>query len=1002
MQDPSPLCRIEMFGPLCVARGDLRITRFVSQKTACLLGYLALHRNRSHTRERLVDLLWPDLTPEAGRDNLSTSLSSLRRQIETADVPKGAIFQADRLTVGLGRERVATDVAEFDLCLQQAEQEPDAGARARLFGQAVALYRGDLMDGHYDEWIVRAQSEYRERFTATLARWSTALEEAGDLEAALSAVRRVIEADHFQEAAYLNQMRLLVRLGRKPAAQETSARLRQWLLEEMDTEPSPEFEAAAERILQESPTALPGRRISSLSELAEGRSTSVSPPARGPEPALPPALLRSRPPQPVLPFHLTRFFGREEEAAQLRKLLLPPSDFLDGERLVTVIGPGGTGKTRLAIELGRQLADEFGGRVWFLPLADLRHGSEIPRALLHVLQRSQVAGVEPLDQALQILGDGESAGRSLLILDNLEQLLGEERLPDGGTPAETTVGIVQRLLEGAPLLSCLVTSRTCLRLGGEREFPLGPLMLPGESASPETLLACGSVALYVDRALAAKPDFAVTASNAEAVSALCRRLEGMPLAIEMAAAWAKSLPPARMLERLDRQLDLLVSRRRDLPPRHQSLRATIEWSYELVAPDLQRLFAALAVFQGGWALEAAEAVCGAEALFGLEALRSHSLVVLEENEEQTRYRLLEPLREFAAERLETFGERLTCRLAHLAYFLRFAEDRAQAFWGPRQSAIFADLEREQENLRTALDTALEADPEAGLRLATALFRYWQRHALREGSSRFAALLQHPRAQEPTLVRAGALNGAGILAFMQADYSHARTLHTESLAIARAQGDLRTEANALHGLANSYHYEHRHEEARPLFLECLELRKLLNDKTGMASLLHSLGNHEMLEERYETARAYMAQSLALRREIGDQVACASTLGALGQLARKEGNLEAAEEAAREALPIFHASGVLSNVALCLGDLANIAYSREQWERAVVLLGAVDSVRATSGFPHPPHGRASREEQERELREALGDSVFDRAWQSGAAMNAAEAVSFALEAVDDAGS
>jgi len=703
----------------------------------------------------------------------------------------------------------------------------------------------------------------------------------------------------------------------------------------------------------------------------------------------------SRAPQAPLPLHLTRFLGRAKEAAELRALLVPQSDFADAERLVTVTGPGGAGKTRLAIELGRQLAEEFGGRVWFVPLADLRDGAEIPRALLHALQLNPVSGVDPLEQALsKLCGTGGSA-RSLLILDNLEQLLGAEPLPGGGTSAEETVAFMQRLLTEAPTLTCLVTSRICLRLGGEREFALGPLTLPEAAVRPEALLAFESVALYVDRALAAKPDFALTVNNGEAVATLCRRLEGMPLAIEMAAAWAKSLPPAKMLERLDRQLDLLVSLRRDLPPRHRSLRATIEWSYELLSAELQRLFAGLSIFRGGWSLEAAEAVCGADALFGLEELRSQSLVVLEESEEQPRYRLLEPLREFAAERLEALEEGFSRRRAHLAYFLNFAEARTRGVWGPRQREIFEDLDRERENLRAALDTGHEEDIEGALRLATALFRYWQRHAVREGTARFAALLSHPLAQRHTLVRASALNGAGILAFMQADYVHSRALHTEALTIAQELGDIRTEANALHGIGNSYYSEQRYEETRALFLQCLALRTILDDRVGMASLWHSLGNLEMAEDRFETAREYMQQALALRREFGDSVTSASTLAALGQLARKEGDLEEAERLAREALPIFHASGGLFNVALCLGDLMYVARSREQWERATTLLAAATAVRAEGGFPYPSHEGSGQEEQRRPLREALGDAAFDRAWKTGDSMSTAEAVAFALD-------
>ncbi len=808
-------CRIELLGGLRATQGDRTITRFRTQKTGALLAYLAYHRNRSHPRELLIEILWPEADLASGRNNLSLALSSLRRQFEPPGVPAGAILTTDRANVALNPALVTTDAAEFEALVNAAGSE-DGPERLQALAEAAALYRGPLLPGYYEEWIEPERARLAEAYLAALRALARHHAQARDFPRALDYARRAVAADPLREEAHRSVMRLLAAAGQLSAALAQYRELEAVLRRELDRGPSERTRQLAREIEEAAGKGAPVRRqpagaaTTRLGALeASQRSGSDGAPVPGapvtPSPC-PAALVPSTAPRDAtatrgawtLPLQLTRFFGRETELERLADLLHPgrqgssgaevqgprgaegqedprrqgskgareqgrtgpeppcaPVPLLprslaapDETRLVTLTGPGGTGKTRLAVEAARRLLNRFSGAVWFVPLADVSDARLLPEAIGDALRLPRSPGTDPFDLATEIL----ARQPSLLVMDNLEQVI-EEAAP-----------FLQRLIERVPTLTCLVTSRQRLDLSAESEYSVTPLPTPRGIDTPERLVEFDSVRLFVDRAQAVRPDFQVTNQNAPAVAELCDRLEGIPLAIELAAARAQVLSPAQMVQQLSplrrptswvpregqgegsRRFDVLVSRRRDAVERHRTLRATLDWSYRLLSPDLQRMFARLSVFQGGWSLAAAEAVCDEPAaLDRLEELRACSLVLAGEDgtarEGQVRFRMLDTLSEYAAGQLSP-PDLADARRRHLGYFLLLAEEAEPQLHGPRQGEWLDRLETERANFRAAPDCRLAS---ASLLLSGASGRFaatWWRAV--------SFLRSYSRASPPTI------------------------------------------------------------------------------------------------------------------------------------------------------------------------------------------------------------------------------------------------------------
>jgi predicted ATPase/Tfp pilus assembly protein PilF len=653
-----------------------------------------------------------------------------------------------------------------------------------------------------------------------------------------------------------------------------------------------------------------------------------------PAPSFPP--LRAPAACPTnLPAQLNRFFGREAEMRQLQQRLLTA-----GTRLLTLSGPGGTGKTRLAIEVASRLLEPFSGAVWFVPLADVSDVAGLVPAVQEALQLPRLSEAAPLEQVLEAL----SKQPCLLVLDNFEQLV------------EEGAAVVQTLLAEAPTLMCLLTSRRRLNLAGERELTLLPLPVPDVPDMPEPLLEMASVQLFVDRAQAARADFQLTRSNAQAVAELCRHLEGIPLALELAAARAQVMSPAQMLGQLANRLDFFVNRQRNTAARHKTLRTTIAWSYRLLSAELQQLFARLSVFRGGWTAEAAEVICEAEAPEGAEPgperaldrlaqLRECSLIFTQEEADTIRFQMLETLREYASEQMSP-AQRRQVQQRHIRYFLDLAEVAAPQLQGSEQASWLERLETEHSNLRAALEWCLREEakgeedslsPEAlGLRLAGALHRFWLVPGyLNEGRAYLTQALARAGATAKTKARAEALNGAGNLACNQGDFADAHRLHEESLAISRESGDLRGAANSLNGLGNVAYEQGDYAGARRFHEESLSIQRELGDRQGIANSLNNLGSVIHYQGDYCAATSLYAQSLSIRRELEDLRGIANSLNNLGNAAYDQGDYAGARRFHEESLSIRRELGYKRGIANSLNNLGNVAYEQGDCETARTL-------------------------------------------------------------------
>jgi predicted ATPase/class 3 adenylate cyclase len=688
-----------------------------------------------------------------------------------------------------------------------------------------------------------------------------------------------------------------------------------------------------------------------------------------------------------LPAQPTPLVGRERELKEVRDLLRT-----EGVRLLTLMGPGGIGKTRLGLQVAAELLDEFEDGVFFVALAPIIDPALVASAIAEPLGVVE-AGDQPLEESLK----GYLRGKELLLLlDNFEQVL-------AGAP------LVGELLSVCPKLKVLATSRSVLRIYGEQEYPVPPLELPRPGRLPpiDRLSQYEAVRLFIERAKAARPDFSVTDENAPAVAEICARLDGLPLAIELAAARIKLLTPGAMLERLGSRLKLLHGGSRDLPERQRTLRGTIEWSHALLEEGERVLFARLAVFSGGRTLEAIETICDArgdlpvDALEGVSSLLDKSLLRQEEGPEgEPRFVMLETIHEYARERLEASGEAEEVRRLHAAYFLALAEEAEPELSGADQLACLERLEAEHDNMRAALSWSLEKEPETALRLAVALARFWEKRSyFSEGSSWLeAALRLSDRVEAATThsaTRARLLSEAGTFAFFRTDFEHAIVLHGKALELYQELGDDSGVAFALLCLGAQHMEKGDHERAAPFLEEALALSHRIGDKRNIAGTLHNLAEVERQRGNYERAKALGMESIALLREMEDKWQLGMVVGWLGLLAVWSGDdHDLAERSLEEALALDRELGNWAYGAYCLESFAGLAGARAQGSRAARLWGAAEALRTNIGAPRPLDARLLYEPSMAAARAQLGEAAWEAAFAEGMAMSPEEAAEYAL--------
>jgi predicted ATPase/class 3 adenylate cyclase len=682
-----------------------------------------------------------------------------------------------------------------------------------------------------------------------------------------------------------------------------------------------------------------------------------------------------------LPTQRTTFVGRKREVARVRELLRGPG-------LLTLTGPGGSGKTRLALQAAGGLLEDYRDGVFLVELAPITDPRLIPSSIADSVG-ARAEGARPvLDTLLDHVRDQEM----LLILDNFEQVL--EAAP-----------VVVDLLAVAPRMRILVTSREPLHITGEQELAVPPLSLPDtrEPSTPTHLARFESVALFVQRASAVDPGFRITKENAAAAAELCRRLDGLPLAIELAASRVKLLSPEAILDRLERRLELLTGGPIDVPPRQRTLREAIGWSYDLLDEPERAVFRRLSVFAGGWTLNAAKDVASPAAEFRpdvldvLGSLVDKSLVRrVTTDSGAVRFGMLETIREFGSEQLGAAGEAEATHVRHSSFFLGVAEEAEPHLRGREQKRWLDKLELEHDNLRAALRWAIDSGrAENGLRLVGALWRFWHLHGhLAEGRNWAEEVLALPGSALRNVERAKALTALGGVAYWQEDMLATRRAYEEALAIARELDDRSAEAEGLYNMAYPPAYEGDMATAVATIQKARALFEDLGIHRGVADSLWLLAIVARLEGDNRTARARAEESLRMHREIGDRFGMTDALHVLGRIALADGDLATAGTSFLEALANDEQVGNRTGMGIVLDNLAGKASAEGQHLRAVRLGGASEAIKEAAGG-HAPPPLIDLPDPREAARDELGDAAVAAAWEEGRAMTLDQALAYARE-------
>ena len=925
---------MSLLGPV-EAVGDDGPIVLGGQRQRALLALLALHANTFVPRARIVDALWGERPPPSAANAIQVAVHGLRR-----------VLGAERIETRGGAYRLRLQPGELDLdrFRELARREPRGPAdEAATLASALALWRGTpLADLGELPFAQDESARLEELRLGALERRLDADLACGRHDALVPELERLVREHPYRERLHGQLMLALYRCGRQADALEAYRRARGELVEALGVEPSTALQELERAILRQ--------------------DAAVAAPERA----------RRRP----LPVSPTPLVGRELDLAAVAATLRDPA-----VRLVTLTGAGGTGKTRLALAVAAELERELADGACFVGLAALTDPELVGATVARALDVAERPG-EPLEH---VLAEALRGRELLVVLDNCERVA-------------AAAPLVSALLAEAPGLLVLATSRTPLRLRGEHELPVPPLPVPRrEDAGDAAALARNpSVALFAARARAVRPDFRLGAASAPAVAEICRSLDGLPLALELAAARCGVLAPQELLARLERRLDVLTGGPRDLPARQQTLRAAIDWSHDLLERPARELFAALAVFSGGCTLAAAEAVCGAD-LDAVSALVEQSLLRRDEAAPgEPRFRMLETIREYARERLDELPAAGELRRRHAEHFLALAEQAEQHLTGPEAPVWLERLEREHDNLRAALAWA-GADPERHeleLRLAAAAQYFWRmRGHLGEGRRWLEAALARG-GEAPVPVRGRALHAAAIFVDRQGDHAEARRLYEESLALFRTAGDDRLVARTLAELGGMAILEEDYDRAIELYDETIPLFRESGDLRALTVTLSNLASAVGLQGDYERARELGHEALALARERGDGDQMGISLHNLGRNALSR---EAFDEAAghfRESIEVGVGLGYKELLAYCLLGCGELATASGEARAAARLLGAGAAQFDELGVPLGPEEREGYARSLERLRDELGEGELERLLATGRALPLEDAVGEAL--------
>lgn len=898
--DGVPPLRIELLGRFRVAVGPRMVadTAWHLRKSQSLVKLLALAPGHRVHREQLEEALWPGFPPAAAANNLYRALHFARRAIDPAAPARGPYLHLrDEIVVLAPADRLWIDVEAFESAATAARQRQDAAA----YHAALDLYAGELLpDDRFAEWTEQHRETLRAQFLALLVELAALHEARADYPAAIAALERAIGQEPAHEAAHVGLMRIHAAMGQRHQALRQYQRLAHALREALDAEP----DVATEHLYR---------------EIRAGRTAAVQlAPAA-------PARVRDN-----LPSSLTSFVGREREITVVRRLI--------GEsRLLTLTGPGGCGKTRLALCAAADLAaapsphwpPDFPHGVWFIELAALADPKIVPQAITTVLGLSEVPGQPLVETLVAYLRDK----RLLLVLDNCEHLV------------TACAALAEALLRACPLLRLLATSREPLGCPGETTWRVPPLILPDLRNLPPTerLAECEAVRLFVERTRSSQPDFTLTDQNAAAVAEVCRRLDGLPLAIELAAARVELLGVAGLAAHLDDRFRLLTRSHRGAPPRQQTLRAAIDWSYDLLDELERALWRRLAVFTGGFTLEPAEAVCAGDRIAAsdvlplLAALVDKSLVGVDERPGATRYSLLETIRQYGDEKLEAAGEAAALRTRHRDWCVALAEEGERELRGPRSEPWMERLDQELPNLRAALDWSHDdaGGAAAEIRLFAGLGQFFCiRGYFSEGRERAVHALARLDEVSPLVAASGCIV-EGLSGWIRGEFTHAKGWLERGLPLARASGEPWWIAGAIGGLGVVSADLGDNERALAMCQEALTLYGELGDEWGLAWAHCGLARVARGQGDYARAAALYEEALVHARQVANDTTIAYTLQHLGLTRQLQGDYARATAAYEAAQALWQKLSSQQGIAQSLTHLGLLARLEGDFARAAAI-------------------------------------------------------------------
>jgi len=926
-----------------------------SRPAQSLFAYLILSAGTAHRREKLAGMLWPDSLEETARDNLRHALWRIRKALPPE--PKTEYLLTDDLSITFNAS------AEYWLDTSALEKVGENASMDELIA-LLSAYQGELLPGFYDEWVALEREHLASIFEHHMARLMSLLQEQNRWLDILDWGERWIKLGQKPEPAYRALMSAHAAKGDMSKVAATYERCVK-SLKEFGIEPSAQTRALYEK-LKAGKERIATESIVSVAEK------------------------RKSPLKTNLPVPITSFIGREKEVEEVVKMM-------GKNRLVTLAGSGGVGKTRLAIQSSHKLLDKFKDGVWWIDLVGLSDISLVPQTVAKVLDVRESPG-QPLTETL--VGEFQTK-QVLVVLDNCEHLI------------LACAQLADRLLGGTKYLKILATSREALDILGETVWLVPSLSLPAlqDSVTIKSLSKSESVRLFIERATAMQSEFRLTDQNANAVAQICRRLSGMPLAIELAAARIKMMNVDEIAKRLDDRFSLLTSGNRSALPRQQTLRAAIDWSHELLTEPEKILFRGLAVFAGSFTLEAAEATCGqigmprGEVLEYLGRLVDKSLVVVDAAAEsrQTRYRLLETIREYALEKMKSAGQESSIRDRHLEYFRRFAEETEPHLYASEQAKWFARTEAEIDNLRAALDWSIVEDAGAengariqnGFQLVGVLAWYWQRSYDYDFIERLQHMLSRKTAALPSIERARALSTMGFILGTLGRNTEARPYLEEALDIARKHNDPLTLGWTLTYLAIVTRQLEEYDSSLSLLNESLALTKGLgiSGKAVTGMTLGWIGDVYLGRQDEARAQKFYEESIALLRETYNSNILAFADRRLGLLMLKQGNYERATILFKESLGNNHDIGDQPGTTASLAALAKLALVQGKLTRAAQLCGIVAGRLEAMKTPMMAMDVAEFDYVTAALRSQLDAKSLEKFWMKGRSMPTERAIAFA---------